>query len=140
MTQRRSTSQRAVILDALETTSEFQSAQELHSALRAKGSSIGLATVYRALQDLVSVGDLDTVRNASGETLYRQCAQPAHHHHLVCRSCGRTQEVSAPSVERWAQALAEEYGYVDVDHQLEIFGVCAPCAAQGAAAPNPPPP
>ena len=139
-TQRRNTTQRAAILQVLAGTDEFVSAQDLHTALRSAGSTIGLATVYRALQDLVSVGDLDTVRNASGETLYRQCAQPAHHHHLVCRSCGRTQEVSAPSVERWAQALAEEYGYVDVDHQLEIFGVCAPCAAQGAAAPNPPPP
>jgi Fur family ferric uptake transcriptional regulator len=128
MTQRRSTAQRAIILAALRTTSEFQSAQDLHGALRAGGSTIGLATVYRALQDLASVGDLDTVRNESGETLYRQCAQPAHHHHLVCRTCGRTQEVSAPSVEGWAQSLADEYGYVDVDHQLEIFGVCGPCA------------
>ena len=128
MTQRRSTAQRAIIQAALQTTSEFQSAQDLHGALRAGGSTIGLATVYRALQDLASVGDLDTVRNESGETLYRQCAQPAHHHHLVCRTCGRTQEVSAPSVEGWAQSLADEYGYVDVDHQLEIFGVCGPCA------------
>lgn len=131
MTQRRSTAQRAIILEALQTTSEFQSAQDLHGALRSGGSTIGLATVYRALQDLASVGDLDTVRNESGETLYRQCAQPAHHHHLVCRSCGRTQEVSAPSVEGWAQSLADEYGYVDVDHQLEIFGVCGPCAHRG---------
>ena len=130
MTQRRSTAQRAIILAALRTTSEFQSAQDLHGALRAGGSTIGLATVYRALQDLASVGDLDTVRNESGETLYRQCAQPAHHHHLVCRTCGRTQEVSAPSVEGWAQSLADEYGYVDVDHQLEIFGVCGPCAGR----------
>src|ERR1700712_4035298 len=70
------------------------------------------------------------VRNEPGEVLYRQCEQPAHHHHLVCRSCGLTQEVAAPGVEKWARAVAQEYGYVDLDHQVELFGVCAGCAAK----------
>ena len=96
VTQRRNTTQRAAILQVLAGTDEFVSAQDLHSALRSSGSTIGLATVYRALQDMAGGGDLDTVRNHSGEVLYRQCEQPAHHHHLVCRQCGRTQEVEAP--------------------------------------------
>ena len=103
VTQRRNTTQRAAILQVLAGTDEFVSAQDLHSALRASGSTIGLATVYRALQDMAGGGDLDTVRNQSGEVLYRQCEQPRHHHHLVCRQCGRTQEIEAPSVERWAR-------------------------------------
>ena len=99
VTQRRNTTQRAAILQVLAGTDEFVSAQELHSALRTSGSTIGLATVYRALQDMAGGGDLDTVRNQTGEVLYRQCEQPRHHHHLVCRQCGRTQEIEAPSVE-----------------------------------------
>ncbi len=47
----------------------------------------------------------------------------------MCRVCGRTEEVTAPGVERWARAVAEEYGYVDINHELELFGVCADCAA-----------
>ena len=78
-------------------------------------------------------GDLDTVRNQSGEVLYRQCAQPAHHHHLVCRQCGRTQEIEAPSVEKWARTVAAEYGYTDINHELELFGVCADCSTAGPA-------
>jgi Fur family ferric uptake transcriptional regulator len=128
--QRRSTSQRAVITSVLAGTDEFVSAQDLHAALRGSGSTIGLATVYRALQEMAAAGDLDMVRNETGEVLYRQCEQPAHHHHLVCRSCGLTQEVAAPGVEKWARAVAQEYGYVDLDHQVELFGLCAACAAK----------
>lgn len=132
VTQRRNTSQRAVIRQLLAGTDEFVSAQDLHAALRTSGSTVGLATVYRALQELAASGDLDVVRNETGEVLYRQCAQPAHHHHLVCRLCGLTQEVDAPGVEQWARAVAEEYGYVELDHQVELFGVCAACAAKRA--------
>lgn len=130
VTQRRNTSQRAVIRQLLAGTDEFVSAQDLHAALRTSGSAVGLATVYRALQELAAAGDLDVVRNETGEVLYRQCAQPAHHHHLVCRTCGGTQEVDAPGVEQWARSVAEKYGYVELDHQVELFGVCAACAAK----------
>ena len=130
VTQRRNTSQRTVIRQLLAGTDEFVSAQDLHASLRSAGSTVGLATVYRALQDLATGGDLDVVRNENGEVLYRQCEQPAHHHHLVCRICGLTQEVAAPGVENWARAVAEQYGYVELDHQVELFGVCGTCAAK----------
>ncbi len=132
VTQRRNTAQRAEILRVLAGTGEFVSAQELHGALRSAGSTIGLATVYRALQDMAGGGDLDTVRNQSGEVLYRQCVQPRHHHHLVCRRCGRTQEIEAPQVERWARSVAAEHGYTDINHELELFGLCAACSAAPA--------
>jgi Fur family ferric uptake transcriptional regulator len=132
-TQRRNTAQRAAIVAMLEETGEFVTAQDLHTALRRTGSGIGLATVYRTLQDLAGTGELDTVRKESGEVLYRQCAQPSHHHHLVCRSCGRTEEVKAPGVERWAKSVAEQYGFVDLDHQVELFGLCQDCARSRAS-------
>lgn len=134
VTQRRNTAQRAAILQVLAGTEEFVSAQDLHAALRSAGSTIGLATVYRALQEMATGGDLDTVRNATGEVLYRQCDQPAHHHHLVCRRCGRTEEVEAPQVERWARSIAAQHGYTDIDHEVELFGLCAECSAQAASA------
>jgi Fur family ferric uptake transcriptional regulator len=128
-TQRRNTAQRAAILQVLTGTDEFITAQDLHAALRTDGSSIGLATVYRALQDMAGAGDLDTVRKDTGEVLYRQCADAHHHHHLVCRSCGRTEEVEAPGVERWARAVAAEHGFVELNHEVELFGLCPQCAA-----------
>lgn len=129
-TQRRSTAQRAAIVAALTGTEEFTSAQDLHAAMRASGATIGLATVYRALQEMAEGGDVDALRNETGEVLYRRCAQSSHHHHLVCRACGQTQEVDAPGVEQWAKAVAAQYGYTDLDHHFELFGLCADCTAK----------
>jgi Fur family ferric uptake transcriptional regulator len=56
--------------------------------------------------------------------VYRRCTSGAHHHHLVCRECGRTVEVEGPAVERWADAVAAQHGFRDVSHTLEIFGTC----------------
>ncbi|WP_037366179.1 Fur family transcriptional regulator [Nakamurella lactea] len=134
--QRRNTTQRTEILHVLRGTDEFITAQDLHAALRTGGSGIGLATVYRALQDMAGAGDLDTVRKDSGEVLYRQCADSRHHHHLVCRHCGRTEEVEAPNVEKWARSVAADHGFVDLDHELELFGLCPQCADERTAARN----
>lgn len=128
---RRNTSQRAAISDLLGGTDEFVSAQDLHASLRASGSTVGLATVYRALQDMATAGAVDAVRNGSGEVLYRRRAVPSHHHHLVCRTCGRTEEIDAPAVEAWARAVADRYGYTQVDHDVELFGLCASCSGTG---------
>lgn len=133
--QRRNTAQRAAILQALAGTDEFISAQDLHTVLRSQGSRIGLATVYRTVQDLAGSGDLDTVRKGSGEVLYRQCAVAEHHHHLVCRQCGRTEEVEAPGVERWARAVAAEHHFIEINHEVELFGLCQDCAAARVADP-----
>ena len=98
----------------------------MHARLRDAGDPIGLSTVYRAVQSLADDGELDSLRTDSGEALYRRCS-PQHHHHLVCRGCGRTVEVAGPAVERWADRIAGEHGFADVSHTLEIFGTCAAC-------------
>ncbi|MGH3355645.1 MAG: Fur family transcriptional regulator, partial [Nocardioidaceae bacterium] len=71
-------------------------------------------------------GEVDLLRNDDGEALYRRCSD-GHHHHLVCRDCGRTVEVAGPTVERWADRVAAEHGYADISHTLEIFGSCQDC-------------
>ncbi len=78
------------------------SAQALHPRLRDGGSTIGLATVYRALADLATDGDADSLQQ-DGEALYRACTTGKHHHHLICRNCGLTVEIEADPVEQWAQ-------------------------------------
>jgi Fur family ferric uptake transcriptional regulator len=122
----RRTRQRAAVQDVLAELHEFRTAQQIHDELRQRGDSIGLTTVYRTLQSLSDAGELDALRTADGETAYRRCSD-GHHHHLVCRSCGRTVEVSGPAVERWANAVAAENGFRDVSHDLEIFGTCGSC-------------
>ncbi|MFC8848005.1 MULTISPECIES: Fur family transcriptional regulator [unclassified Micromonospora] len=125
----RNTRQRAEVLALLREVDAFHSAQRLHQMLVARNARVGLTTVYRTLQMLVDNGDIDSTRLPNGEQLYRRCRQSRHHHHLVCRSCGRTVEVAGPTVERWADQVANQHGYTDVGHTLEIFGTCGKCAA-----------
>ena len=122
----RSTKQRSAISELLETVDEFRSAQELHDELRKRGDGIGLTTVYRTLQLMVDAEQLDAIRTDDGETAYRRCST-GHHHHLVCRGCGRTVEVEGPAIETWTDQIAAEHGFTQVEHQLEIFGLCGDC-------------
>lgn len=119
----RPTRQRLAVEETLASVSGFRSAQEIHAMLN---GSVGLATVYRTLQRLADADDVDVMRTPEGEAIYRRCS-PTHHHHLVCRTCGRTVEVDGPAVERWASSVAAEHDFVDVQHTLEIFGTCTSC-------------
>ena len=124
---RRPTRQRAAVAAVLADTDEFRSAQELHALLRDGGDKVGLATVYRNLQAMAADGEIDMLRTDEGEAVYRACST-GHHHHLVCRDCGRTVEVEGPTVEAWATRVSTEHGFTDVRHTLEIFGTCADCS------------
>ena len=122
------TRQRAQVLEALRATPRFVSAQELHAAMRGEGSGTGLTTVYRHLQALAAEETVDVLRSDEGELLYRICGESGHHHHLVCRRCGRSVEVEGPAVEKWADRVAAEHGFADISHTLEVFGTCASCS------------
>lgn len=122
----RLTRQRQAVADVLTTIDDFRSAQDIHDLLISQGHAVGLATVYRTLQLLAEHDQVDVLRTGDGEASYRRCSG-THHHHLVCRSCGATVEVEGPAVEQWTRAVAEEHGYADVSHTLEIFGQCPEC-------------
>jgi Fur family ferric uptake transcriptional regulator len=126
--KQRSTKQRAVVENALGAHPGFVTAQQLYTELVDKGEKIGLATVYRNLQSLAKSGRADIRRSDDGEAGYRACS-PVHHHHLICRNCGRTIEFSDPALESHANALAAEHGFTAPDHSVEITGLCPDCSA-----------
>ena len=129
--RQRNTRQRVAVARLLAESDEFRSAQDIHAALRSRGASVGLATVYRNLGLMAELGEVDTLVRDDGETVYRQCSD-VHHHHLVCGQCGRTVEVTGPAVESWANVVAAEHGFREVSHTLELVGLCSSCAARGA--------
>jgi Fur family ferric uptake transcriptional regulator len=131
--QPRNTRQRTAVAEALASVEDFRSAQELHDLLRQGGHKVGLTTVYRTLQSLADSGEVDVLRSPENEAMYRRCSN-GHHHHLVCRHCGATVEVEGPAVERWASAVADKHGFVEIDHTLEIMGTCPQCASLGGSA------
>lgn len=131
---KRNTWQREAVRTALDASGGFISAQSLHATLHRTGSPIGLATVYRALSQLVLAGDADSLQSPEGENLYRACSTDAHHHHLICRNCGLTVEIGASEVESWANSVAVSHGFSQPAHVVDVFGLCAACTARAAAA------
>jgi Fur family ferric uptake transcriptional regulator len=130
-TRLRNTRQAEAVESILRESDGFRTAQDLFAELRRRGDRIGLTTVYRHLALLAEQGSADVVHTADGESQYRLCGVPAgepatdhHHHHLVCRQCGRSVEVSGPEVEAWAERVAVAAGYTEVSHTLEVFGLC----------------
>jgi Fur family ferric uptake transcriptional regulator len=114
------------VLSVLERVGGFASAQEVYQLLQRNSQSIGLTTVYRALQSLLDDKVVDTLRRDDGEAIYRLCGEN-HHHHLVCKSCGTTIEIQANAIEKWAQQMASDHGFREVGHTAEIFGICKKC-------------
>lgn len=123
----RSTRQRKAVIDVLEEIDNFASAKEIHHELSTREHNVGLTTVYRTLQSLADIGAVDVLTVTGGETLYRQCHDEGHHHHLVCTNCGRTVEIDGGPVETWAQEIAAKNGFALSSHEAEIFGLCADC-------------
>lgn len=124
----RNTRQRRVVTATLAELDDFMSAQELHQLMLSRQESVSLATTYRILQSMAANNEVDVIRTEDGEAIYRRCEAKHHHHHLLCRSCGTAVELEAPEVEKWAHAMAEKYGFIDINHTVEISGLCAKCS------------
>ena len=130
-TAKRNTWQKDAVKHALGEAIGFVSAQQLHLVLRNHGSTIGLATVYRALADLAAAGEADSLQGASGELLYRACTTD-HHHHLICTECGGVDDVpAAPAIEGALHHAVDEIeratGFRTAAHRIDLVGRCRAC-------------
>ncbi len=124
---RRATRQRSIVAEALGRERVALSAQELHGRIGAKHQRIGLATVYRALEAQVAAGTATRLERPGHVYAYAACA-PEHHHHLVCSSCQRVEDVAEEVVRPMLRSVREKHGF-QVDHaQLDLYGVCGRCA------------
>jgi Fe2+ or Zn2+ uptake regulation protein len=125
----RSTRQRRIIaarLAALAMTGADFSAQELWHELLHDDPRLGRATVYRAVDVLLSEGFLDRISFADGTHRYRACGA-AHHHHMTCVRCQRVIEIDACLPPALFAAIATDADFAIEGHSLELFGRCAEC-------------
>lgn len=97
--------------------------QEAWELVRAEVPSVGLATVYRAIQKLLAEGLLRHVEIADAPQLYESTEKP-HHHHFYCNRCGQVFEIKAcpPKLD----ALVPE-GFKMLDHSITLYGKCRKC-------------
>jgi Fur family ferric uptake transcriptional regulator len=104
----------------------FLSAAEIHAKLKRMRARVALSTVYRTLEHLREKGEVSERIDASGETTYMLC-EPRHHHHAICRKCGKAEEVDCTAIDIFAQLLRKINGFELDDHALEFLGRCKQC-------------
>src|SRR6187551_1769197 len=105
-------------------------AAELVTAAQAARPAVGRATVFRTLDLLEGIGAVERLDLPSGEHAYVGC-EPAHHHHVVCSNCGRTDEIDDAGLRAVVADVAERTGYRVDEHRLELFGLCPACRPTG---------
>jgi Fur family transcriptional regulator, ferric uptake regulator len=103
-------------------------AVELVVAARSRRLGVGRATVFRTLEVLEELGVIERLDLPSGEHAYVGC-EPAHHHHVVCSRCGRTNEIADAGLRSVVREVARQTGYRIDEHRLELFGLCPACLA-----------
>ena len=131
----RMTKQRQAVIEELARVNDrFRSAQQIFEDLQKSGERVGLATVYRNLQSLADANYVSVMRSEEGESLYQSCLTKGHHHHLVCRSCGVTEEINADQVEAWVNHVAQTHSFTQIEHNVELFGLCPTCTENLATA------
>ncbi len=129
----RLTPQRQRVLDLFERIGEGShlSAEEVHLRLVRSQERVSLATVYRTLRLLSSMGLLQELELPEGGRRF-ELAGDAHrdHHHLLCVRCGRTEEFESGSVLAAGEAAAGAFGFRLLECVLNVRALCPACAAE----------
>ena len=119
---------RSAIIALLDRQPCALSAYEIEDALRAGGRGVARASVYRVLDELVSLGLVTRVEVGQGSTRY-EAARPDghHHHHMVCDRCGDVQPFADDGLERAVDQLAARVAFAVAEHEIVLHGECAAC-------------
>lgn len=105
-------------------------AADLIADARRQRLAMGRATIFRTLELLTKVNALERLDLPSGEHAYVACEPEQHHHHVVCRKCGRSVEVQDSGLQSVVSEIGQRSGYLIDTHRLELFGLCPGCASQ----------
>lgn len=119
----RMTGQRETVVHSISAKPGAFNPEALVDELRPGG--IGRATVYRTLELLERRGMLARI-HLDGCHGFTVCDE-GHHHHLVCRSCGKVVPVDAERIEEEIRGLAENLNFQVDTHTLEFQGLCESC-------------
>jgi len=122
-----STRPRELIAGALRDLPRFQSAAEIFAALEAAKAKVSLSTVYRTLEHLLAKGEVTVRLDDAGESTYMLCEPTHHHHHAICRGCGRVQDVDCDAVDSFTESLQKIHGFKIDGHKMEFAGLCRDC-------------
>ena len=110
-------------------------AQEIFDQLRAQGRRVGIASVYRVLEQLGREGYVQRVDVGAGTSRFEpvHAGGQHHHHHLVCDDCGKVEAFADDQLERALRKVESRTGYSVAGHDVLLRGACRDCASAGAS-------
>ena len=126
------TPNRRLVAQLVASTDGHFTASDLLDRGRRERVNIGRATVFRALDLLASLRVVERLDLPSGTHAYVLCDPDQHHHHLICSSCGRSEDVADGELAALIERIGRRSGYQIETHRLELFGTCPRCAAVDA--------
>src|SRR5574343_593571 len=116
---------RVKILEILQDpTHQHISAEDVYKILLELGEDIGLATVYRVLNQFDDAGIVSRHNFEGGKSVF-ELTQQHHHDHLICLDCGKVIEFSDDFIEQRQKEIAQRYGIRLTNHSLYLYGHCA---------------
>ena len=126
----RSSAPREEVIGAIAELGCSITAREIADLLRERGSGVGLASIYRALELLDRLGLVQRFDVGEGVARY-EAALPGgdHHHHLVCDSCGTVEPFEDQSLEEAIHGLSGKTEFTIAAHDVTLHGECPACRA-----------
>lgn len=119
---------RGRVIDFLDRQECCVGAQEIHRELRARGESVGLASVYRVLDVLVEKRLVQRLDLGDGVTRFEAIRDESdHHHHIVCDDCGKIETFADQRLERVLRDVEANSGYAVAGHDIVLRGACSTC-------------
>lgn len=122
----RLTPQRRVIAEVMGGEHVHLTAEEVLERARERLPEVSLATVYNALNELVSMGEVKQVDAGGGPTRYDPNTEDGHHH-LVCLKCGELRDVHPQGLDALELARSQRFGYRIVNREVLFQGYCSDC-------------
>ena len=120
---------RRTVVEFLDAQRCCRSAQEIHDGIHAAGGTVGVASVYRALETLTALRLVQRVDVGDGVARFEPAGGDAHHHHhLVCDGCGRVEPFTDDGLERALAGAADRLGYAMEQHEVVLRGACGDCS------------
>lgn len=121
---------RTAVVEALARHDCAVTALDLDDELRRRQPPVGRASVYRALEQLEQLGLVQRIEVCRGTAGYERVDPTGHHHHhAICRECGRMVPFEDPTLERAIDQLSDRIDFDITEHDVVLRGRCERCAA-----------
>lgn len=124
------TTQRKAIIQVLfNNETRLLTVSDIYNYCTSVCNKTNLSTIYRNLQTFEGLGIVHKILNNTGTALYKIIYIQNHHHHIICKSCGRTSVMDFCPLDNF-KISAKNNGFILTNHKIELYGYCEYCKKQ----------